>query len=355
MSSSTEFRSQVPRASFRVDSEDEILKLHCVIPGWEDLRPSAGDLQVHRVTGGITNRIYRLTSSTKEPSAVLVRIFGGQDVFTSEQRDQENKIFEQLGNVGSAPRLIALFENGRVEEYFNARPISLDEMVLPAVLTGVATAMARLHKFEPSSDLNVSRAAGVWEDLDKWVAEVQQLRKTKNPFEGRLSTNLDKCIEDMQRLRASLTDSEKPSPIVFCHNDLLCGNILSSVDKESISLVDFEYSSFNFRGFDIGNFFCEAMGGTQDGHVERSRYPCESARRLFCKRYLEEFHGSEADEEGVSCLVEEAEEYGLLAHLYWGFWGLVQSVGSPVDFPYTLFAEQRFGCFFDKYAGNDGC
>lgn len=351
MAPSTVYEPHVPRANYTVTSEEHILKLHSIIPGWEQL-PSVDDvLQVHQVTGGITNRIYKLTNSQKTPCTVLVRIFGGQDVFTQEQRKQENEIFKQLGRIGIAPKLVALFENGRVEQFIDARPISLDDMVMPSVLTGVALAMARLHKFEPSSSLKLNRVPGVWVDIDKWVVEVSQLRKHNREFAEKLSVDLDECIESMQKLRQSLADSRTPSPVVFCHNDLLCGNIMLSLhDGKSVSIVDFEYSSFNYRGFDIGNFFCEAMGGTQDGYVGASRYPSESARRLFCRTYLQEAFGHEPDDSAIAALVEEAEEYGLLAHLYWGFWGLVQSVSSTVDFPYVLFAEQRFSRFFEKYS-----
>lgn len=350
MSSSVAFKSQVPCADYSVNSERDICKLHSLIPGWGEVSSAKNDLRVVPILGGITNRIYKLTNPGKNPFAVLVRIFGGQDVFTSEQRQHENEIFELLGRSGIAPKLIALFQNGRVEQFINARPISLDEMAAPVVLSGVAVAMARLHKFEPSTSLSLKRDPGVWVALDKWVAEVLRLREQNSAFAGQLSIDLNQCVECMQKLRQLLAKSQAPSPVVFSHNDLLCGNILLSLDDgRSVSLVDFEYSSFNYRGFDIGNFFCEAMGGTQDGYVDASRYPSENARQAFCAAYLRESCEQEPDDSAVSELVDEAEEYGLLAHLYWGFWGLVQSVSSPVDFPYVRFAEQRFARFFEKY------
>lgn len=344
------FKSQRPCADYSVHSEGDIIKLHSIIPGWEELSSAETDLRVVPVPGGITNRIYKLTHSEQAPFAVLVRIFGGQDVFTSKQRQHENEIFEQLGRSGIAPKLIALFQNGRVEQFINARPISLDEMVVPSVMSGVAVAMAKLHKFQPSNSLGLKRDPGVWVALDKWVAEVLRLQKQNSAFAKQVSVDLNECVECMQKLRQSLAKAKVPSPVVFCHNDLLCGNILLSLgDGKSVSLVDFEYSSFNYRGFDIGNFFCEAMGGTQDGYVDASRYPSESARRAFCTTYLRESYKQEPEDSAVSALVDEAEGYGLLAHMYWGFWGLVQSVSSPVDFPYVRFAEQRFARFFDKY------
>lgn len=51
------------------------------------------------------------------------------------------------------------------------------------------------------------------------------------------------------------------SPVVFCHNDLQEGNILLREDCEepSLVLIDFEYCSYNYRGFDLANHFIEWM------------------------------------------------------------------------------------------------
>ena len=49
--------------------------------------------------------------------------------------------------------------------------------------------------------------------------------------------------------------------IVLCHNDLLCGNILLCPSEvpgsaEKAVLIDYEYSMYNYRAFDIANHFC---------------------------------------------------------------------------------------------------
>lgn len=51
--------------------------------------------------------------------------------------------------------------------------------------------------------------------------------------------------------------------IVFSHNDLLANNILvktpeSGEDEQEICFIDFQYASYNYRGFDIGNYFNES-------------------------------------------------------------------------------------------------
>ena len=52
--------------------------------------------------------------------------------------------------------------------------------------------------------------------------------------------------------------------VVFAHNDALAGNILYDEKADGgsggVKLIDFEYGSWNFRGFDLANHFCEFAG-----------------------------------------------------------------------------------------------
>lgn len=50
---------------------------------------------------------------------------------------------------------------------------------------------------------------------------------------------------------------EIQSPIVFAHNDLQENNILHNATTHELHFIDFEYSNYNYRGFDFGNHFCE--------------------------------------------------------------------------------------------------
>lgn len=53
--------------------------------------------------------------------------------------------------------------------------------------------------------------------------------------------------------------SQHKYPIVFCHNDMQEGNILlrQNTRKRELVIIDFEYCSYNYRGFDLANHFVE--------------------------------------------------------------------------------------------------
>lgn len=273
-------------------------------------------------------------------------------MFTGSQRVTESIIFEQLSDASIAPSLLGVLPNGRVEQFLKARNIELHEMTHEDVLRGVAKAMARLHKFEPRG-VDVASEPTVWLDTGKWIADIDNL-----VGKGRLvmpdGVSFKECKDGLRKVKEEL--QKGASPVVFCHNDLLCGNIMVGKEDSEVSFVDFEYAAFNYRGFDIGNFFCEAMGGTIDGNVREETYPSREQRWRFCDEYLRSANGN-GDSVGheakdVEALVNEAERFGRAAHLYWGLWALVQSVGSTVDFPYVSFAQQRLRLFFEGRKGN---
>ena len=51
-------------------------------------------------------------------------------------------------------------------------------------------------------------------------------------------------------------------PVVFSHNDINTGNILVKEDlkdSDPVVLIDYEFASYNYRGFDLANHFNEWM------------------------------------------------------------------------------------------------
>lgn len=63
---------------------------------------------------------------------------------------------------------------------------------------------------------------------------------------------------EFERLKSHLIKTE--SPIVFAHNDLLLGNVIYNKDEGTVAFIDYEYATYNYRGFDIANHFNEFVG-----------------------------------------------------------------------------------------------
>ena len=129
----------------------------------------------------------------------------------------------------------------------------------------------------------------------------------------------DAVRKEMLALEATICEQTN-SPVVFCHNDLLAPNIIyhskeeerkaavssielslchidsmSMVEEEDgcgevdsdISFIDYEYGSYSYRGFDIGNHFNEYAGFECD----YSKYPGVKAQKDWIRAYLEEASG----------------------------------------------------------------
>lgn len=92
--------------------------------------------------------------------------------------------------------------------------------------------------------------------------------------------------------------------LVLSHNDLNNGNVLmeneagkllvirhSTVDNSfQVDFIDYEYGGLNYRGFDLGNYFCEHYLDYSDKNwphfsFMRNLYPQQAYTLQFLQRY----------------------------------------------------------------------
>jgi ethanolamine kinase len=125
---------------------------------------------------------------------------------------------------------------------------------------------------------------------------------------------------------------------VFAHNDLLSGNIMYDEKSDVLYLIDFEYSSYSYRGFDISNHFNEYAGFDCD----YSLYPKKEAQHHFFRHYLYPECPKKATEPELESLFIETNVYALASHLYWAAWAIVQARFSSIDFDYLEYFFLRY-------------
>ena len=135
----------------------------------------------------------------------------------------------------------------------------------------------------------------------------------------------------------------------------------------TIVLIDLEYAGWNPRGFDLGNHFCEWASNFQSAQphqldFERC-YPNHQQQKTFLTAYLTPKASSSSSaaapipapsEDEVESLIDEANEYALASHLYWGTWGLLQSCLSNLDFDFLAYASQRLRAYYKGMEGERG-
>ncbi|XP_031995127.1 choline/ethanolamine kinase isoform X1 [Hylobates moloch] len=223
---------------------------------WRRVQPE--ELRVYPVSGGLSNLLFRcslpdhLPSVGEEPREVLLRLYGAilQGV---DSLVLESVMFAILAERSLGPQLYGVFPEGRLEQYIPSRPLKTQELREPVLSAAIATKMAQFHGMEMPFTKEPHWLFGT---MERYLKQIQDLPPTGLPEMNLLE--MYSLKDEMGNLRKLLEST--PSPVVFCHNDIQEGNILLLSEPEnadSLMLVDFEYSSYNYRGFDIGNHFCE--------------------------------------------------------------------------------------------------
>ncbi|KAJ6945353.1 hypothetical protein NC651_000415 [Populus alba x Populus x berolinensis] len=152
---------------------------------------------------------------------------------------------------------------------------------------------------------------------------------------------LDSIEDEISLIEKELSGDQS---IGFCHNDLQYGNVMIDEETRSITIIDYEYASYNPIAFDIANHFCEMTADyhTDTPHIlDYSKYPGLEERQRFLHIYLSSSGGLPSDIE-LEQLLENVEKYKLACHLFWGLWGIISEHVNEIDFDYMEYARQRF-------------
>lgn len=189
----------------------------------------------------------------------MLRIYGPQ-VDHLIDRDNELQILRRLGRKNIGPKVLGTFNNGRFEEYFEARPLTPKELRDPPTMKQIAKRMRELHD---GIDLLVDEREGgpmVFKNWDKWVDRCEQVINWLDK-EIRSEHNKSKAASEAWRRRGFVCGVPWPAfrkavegyrkwllsscggmdgikrQLVFAHNDVIalfpfsrnCANDLDSI------------------------------------------------------------------------------------------------------------------------------
>lgn len=330
---------------------------------WKLIGPD--DFAIAPVSGGLSNLLYKcalpdhVQSVGDEPRQVLLRVYGAilQGV---DSVVLQSVLFAILAERALGPQLYGVFPQGRLEQFVPSRRLRTAELRQPHISAEIAAKMARLHRMAMPCSKD---SAALFRTMERYLEQIAELRfpEEQQPVvEGLKALDLR---GEMGRLRALL--EETPSPVVFCHNDVQEGNILLLAGREAaphdrLMLIDFEYSSYNYRGFDIGNHFCEWVYDYSHSawpfyRAAPHHYPTRQQQLHFIRCYRAEGCGGaerscEEEEEEEQQMLLEIERFVLASHFFWGLWSIVQAKISTIEFGYLDYAQSRFQAYFQHKA-----
>ena len=255
------------------------------------------NLLIKQLTGGVTNQVYLVENNNKK---YIFKIYGKNlsDLFP---RNNEIIIIHYLNKYDIGPKIISSFLNYRVEEYTEGLP-NTNPLLYQDELCKI---ISKLHKIPINININY-----FWIRFNTWKM------KCKYPYNNKINKLFDK----INKLDTFWNDD------VIGHGDLSLGNIIKS--KNSIHLIDFEYSCILPRAFDLANHLCEYDGL----NIKISSYPKENIRINLIKNYCKYINIKYK-----SNYLRIIDLYSLISHYYWGCWAKIQSQSSELEFDYEKY------------------
>ncbi|OIT31034.1 PREDICTED: probable ethanolamine kinase [Nicotiana attenuata] len=299
---------------------------------WLDLEDS--HFSVETVSGGITNLLLKVSVREDKGKNVnmTIRLYGPNTEYVIN-RERELQAIQYLSAAGFGAKLLGVFGNGMVQSFIDARTLTPSDMRNPKLAAEIAKQLRKFHQVE----IPGSKEPQLWNDVLKFFRKASTLQfddgEKKSKYETILFQEVHNEITELKDLTNRLN-----APVVFAHNDLLSGNLMLNEDKGKLYFIDFEYGSYNYRGFDLGNHFNEYAGYDCD----YSLYPSKDEQFHFFRHYLDPDQPNEVSEKDLEALYAETSSYMLASHLYWALWALIQAKMSPIDFDYI-------GYFFLRY------
>ncbi|KAG2175585.1 hypothetical protein INT43_001232, partial [Umbelopsis isabellina] len=329
-----------------------------LLPEWNDVEHA----ELDRVSGAMTNAVFFVTAQNPY-RRVLLRVYGiGCDQLVD--REQELVWLGILSRLGIGALLLGTFANGRVEQYLDCYTLTRDDIRVPKTSCQIARGLYELHAIVHSYPNEVNILPELWRNIFNWIPIVQSiLPNLEKRSEHHRSTikcfDLPQAFADMPVFKKYLDNLH--SPIVFAHNDTQYGNIMRLRDgTERLVVVDFEYSGYNPRGFDIANHFCEWTAdyhSNEPAKMHENCYPSLAEQTRFIDAYLDErdvvqgITSSKSQRQlEVDQLLREVAGYRLASHFFWSLWGLIQANQSEIDYDFFQYATERMTSFQTGWA-----
>ncbi|XP_071729516.1 probable ethanolamine kinase [Rutidosis leptorrhynchoides] len=299
---------------------------------WSNLDES--HFSVEKVSGGITNLLLKVSVKDENENTidVAVRLYGPNtdDIIN---RGRELQVIHHLSVAGFGPKLLGVFKNGMVQSFIHARTLIPSDLNKPKLAAEIAKQLNSFHQV----DVLGSKEPQLWNDISKLFEKASTLS-----FDGSekqkiyIQISFDEVQDEITKLK-ELT-GRLDAPVVFAHNDLLSENLMFNDDEEKLYFIDFEYASYNYRGFDIGNHFNEYAGKDCDYTL----YPTKDEQYHFFRNYLNPKDPNEVSDEDLEALFVETSCYMLASHLYWALWALIQAKSSSIDFDFLNYFFMRY-------------
>jgi thiamine kinase-like enzyme len=256
------------------------------------------DVSIAPLTGGITNRNYRIDS---DAGSYVLRIGGEQSGLLGIDRAAEHECSVAAASVGVGPEVVGFLPEHRllVTRFVSGRALTPEDMRQPSILERVVEALRRYH--------GGPAAAGRFSPFDTVRIYYERARNLNVSF----PPDFGAALTLLERVERAIKSSDGSCP---CHNDLLPANFVD--DGQSIWIIDWEYAGIGDRFFDLGNLAANGRFEEAHEHMLLELYfgvvSDEHLRRLRLMRSASDMRESLWGflQSGISTLEFDFVEYG---------------------------------------------
>ena len=268
---------------------------------------SASNLIVTELTGGITNKNYKITV---DGESYVLRMGGNETKYLGIDRKIEYECSLRASQIGIAPEPVAFLEP---EGYIVARFIS--GKGIPAEEIGIAENIKRVL-----DSMQAYHALDHFPGLFSPFRVAEEYAKTASSFNVKLPEKMDWYLEKSHEIETAMYGREplEPRP---CHNDLLNANFID--DGTRIRILDWEYAGMGDIFFDLGNFAVQHEFTVEQDDI-----------------LLYSYFGEVTDSQRAHLKLMK-----IMSDLREAMWGMVQIGVSKLDFDYVGYAQK----YFDRY------
>jgi thiamine kinase-like enzyme len=263
-------------------------------------------VDVAKLSGGITNKNFRVNLCGK---SYVVSIGGRSTKHLGIDRKAESQNMRAAHQCGITPAVVFAGGNVMVNRFVEGRVLRAREITHQPKQNQFVNLIQCCHRIPV---VNVRGRFCVFDNIEYLMREGERLG-------ARLPENASWIMSQLARIQQAM--SRHPQQPVFCHNDFVPENFICT--RESMVLIDWEYSGCGDRYFDLG---MAATYHQLDNKEERE--------------LLGAYFGKVTD-----ASLSRLRLMRMMSTLRDGAWSLVQGAVSSLDFDFVAYGEGRFRRF----------
>eukprot|EP01130_Rhizamoeba_saxonica_P001678 TRINITY_DN1154_c0_g1_i1.p1 TRINITY_DN1154_c0_g1~~TRINITY_DN1154_c0_g1_i1.p1 ORF type:complete len:142 (-),score=36.41 TRINITY_DN1154_c0_g1_i1:392-817(-) len=124
--------------------------------------------------------------------------------------------------------------------------------------------------------------------------------------------------------------------------------------SSNVTIIDYEYSMYMERSYDLGNHFIEWMVENECEEYPGFEFcidkaPTKEQKRAMAEIYLQEWSLKAPTKQEIKTLVWEADVLSLASLVVWALWALIHLTDSTLerrDWGYGEYALQRYRYYY---------